>query len=367
MQGYREIVLSFSVGLASIGTFYQLNQYLKKERVLPVQEPTVLQGRSEDPALSLSWGLNEIRAPKAWTFSQGREDIIVAVIDTGCDVHHPALRKNIWINSGESGLDEDGSPKSSNGIDDDKNGFIDDFQGWNFVANSPDVTDEHGHGTHIAGLIGGSNGVAPRVSLMVLKYFDEKTSGEQNLSNTIRAIKYAVKNGAKIINYSGGGIIRSEEEENIIRWAARQGVLFVAAAGNEGLNSDFFHFYPANYDLPNILSVGASDRNGALIKISNFGKSTVDIVAPGKNIYSTLPNGQYGYMTGTSQSTAFITGLAALVMSRFDDRRPTAIISRIIDSGRPLAKLRGLTRKGTIADAGRAMATTSQEPITAGF
>lgn len=368
MTGYREIVFSFSVGLIVIGTFHQLNQILTKERLLPVEEPTVLQGRGEDPALSLSWGLNEIRAPKAWATAQGREDIVVAVIDTGCDVHHPALIKNIWVNAGESGIDENGNPKATNGEDDDGNGFVDDFHGWNFVNSSPDVMDGHGHGTHIAGLIGGSNGVAPRVSLMILKYFEEDTSGEQNLKNTIRSIKYAVKMGAKIINYSGGGVIRSEEEEDVIRWAAKQGVLFVAAAGNEGLNSDFFHFYPANYDLPNIISVGASDRHGSLLSISNFGKSTVDIVAPGKNIYSSLPNGQYGYMTGTSQSTAFVTGLAALVMSRMNDPAPSEVIRRIIDSGRPLASLRGRTKRGSIVDAEQAVAPTSgEDPVTAGF
>lgn len=367
MKGCREILFSFSAGLAVLGTYHQLNQFLTTERQLPVHEPTVLQGRSEDPALSLSWGLNEIRAPKAWAISRGAKDIIVAVIDTGCDVHHPALNKNIWLNTGETGLDENGSPKASNGVDDDKNGFVDDLHGWNFVGNNPDVMDEHGHGTHIAGLIGGSNGVAPRVSLMVLKYYDEDTNGEQNLRNTIRAIKYAVKMGAKIINYSGGGIIRSEEEEAVIRWASHRGVLFVAAAGNEGLNSDFFHFYPANYELPNVLSVGASDRKGALLKISNFGKSTVDIVAPGKNIYSSLPQGQYGYMTGTSQATAFVTGLAALLMSRMDDPRPAGVIARIVDSGRPLASLRGLTRRGSIADAEQALQNQVRNPVTAGF
>lgn len=203
---------------------------------------------------------------------------------------------------------------------------------------------------------------------MILKYYKEETSGEDNLLNTVRAIRYAVKMGAKIINYSGGGIVRSDFEESVIRWAGEQGVLFVAAAGNEGLNSDFFHFYPANYDLPNVLSVGATDRQGQLLKISNFGKSTVDIVAPGKNIYSTLPDGHFGYMTGTSQATAFITGLAALILSRFEDA-PPGVIQRIVSAGRPLASLRGRTRNGTIADAERALrpAKTAAPPVAGGF
>lgn len=361
MKEYREILISFSVGMVSIGMIHLLNP--KTGRLHPAPEATVLHGRSEP---SLSWGLNEIRAPRAWLETRGNKGIVVAVIDTGCDVHHPALSENIWTNPGESGIDENGNPKGTNGVDDDRNGFVDDLHGWNFAESSPDIRDENGHGTHIAGLIGGSTGVAPQVSLMILKYFGEDTQGEENLINTVKAIRYAVKMGARIINYSGGGIIRSDLEEETIRWAGRQGVLFVAAAGNEGLNSDFFHFYPANYDLPNVISVGASDRQGRLLKISNFGKSTVDIVAPGKNIYSTLPDGHFGYMTGTSQATAFITGLAALIMSRHQDS-PRGVIERIVSSGRPLASLRGMTRTGAIADAARALAPEDENPLASGF
>lgn len=360
MKEYREILISFSVGLVSIGLIHLLNT--KKERRNPAPDPVVLHERSEP---SLSWGLNEIRAPKAWLETRGARDLVVAVIDTGCDVHHPALRNNIWVNPGESGLDENGSPKATNGIDDDQNGFVDDFHGWNFADHSPDIRDSHGHGTHIAGLIGGPTGVAPQISLMILKYYSDDSDGEDNLTNTVRAIRYAVKMGAKIINYSGGGIMRSDLEEETIRWAGRQGVLFVAAAGNEGLNSDFFHFYPAGYDLPNVISVGASDRQGALLKISNFGKSTVDIVAPGKNIYSTLPDGHFGFMTGTSQATALVTGLAALILSRQMDT-PKGVIDRIVSTGRPLASLRGLTRNGSLADAARALGQTV-EPLVSGF
>ena len=135
-------------------------------------------------------------------------------------------------------------------------------------------------------------------------------------------------------------------------WAAQRGVLVVAAAGNEGLNSDFFHFYPADYELPNILSVTATDRNGQLLSVSNFGKATVDLAAPGKNIYSTLPNGEHGYMTGTSQATAFVTGLAALVMAQDATlTKPELLIHHLLKRGRPLASLRGRTRAESIINA----------------
>lgn len=358
MKGYKELLVSFLVGILSLGTYLKiLQEYRAAERPAINTEPTPLQGRSEDQNLSLSWGLSQIHAQEAWKIQKGNKDIVVAVIDTGCDVHHPALQQNIWTNPGETGLDENGNDKSSNGIDDDGNGFADDVHGWNFVHDNSAIMDDHGHGTHIAGIIGaGSSGVAPHVSLMILKYYDDTTNGHQNLYNTIRAIYYAVAMGANIINYSGGGILRSREEENAIAFAAQNGVLVVAAAGNEGLNSDFFHFYPADYEQPNVLSVAALDRAGALLNVSNFGPVTVDIAAPGKNIHSTLPGGSYGYMTGTSQATAFASGLAALLMAQNSNfRNPSTLIRHLISHGRTLAGLRGRIRSGAALDALKAL------------
>lgn len=363
MKGYKEIIVSFTVTLATLAG---MNEYFKeaksKERYQPSTEPVVLQGQSEDTAISFTWGLKEIRAPEAWRVQRGNKDVVVAVIDTGCDVHHPYLRKNIWQNHGETGLDENGFSKASNGFDDDSNGYIDDVYGWNFVENSADVTDDNGHGTHIAGIIGGerpdgqgSIGVSPNVSLMILKYYGPENSGMDNLTHTIQSIRYAVKMGAKVINYSGGGVIRSSEEEKALAWAASKGVLVVAAAGNEGLNSDFFHFYPANYDLQNIISVTATNRYGQLLDVSNWGPSTVDIAAPGKNIYSTLPNGQFGYMSGTSQATAFVTGVAALILAQDERMQPPALIAQLIGHGRPMGTLRGKVRSGDIVDASMAI------------
>ena len=145
-----------------------------------------------DPAISSKWDFKKIDAEKGWQVSQGSRSIVVAIIDTGCDVHHEDLANNIWTNPGESGLDSQGRDKSHNGIDDDGNGFIDDVHGWNFVANNGDLSDNHGHGTHIAGIVGaegGNNkgiiGIAPKVSLMILKYYEPKTPTD-NLRNTIQ-------------------------------------------------------------------------------------------------------------------------------------------------------------------------------------
>jgi thermitase len=362
LKGFKEVFLSFILGLAAIFTF-TLTRH--KDKAPPVhEEPAAISGIPEDDHLSLTWGISEIHAPAAWKRQTGSRNVIVAVIDTGCDVHHPDLSNNIWRNAGEGGLDRNGDPRSANGIDDDDNGFVDDFHGWNFSANNNDVSDEHGHGTHIAGIIGAehSGGISPHVSLMILKYFDAEATGAENLRHTIAAIRYAVKMGADIINYSGGGVVRSAEEESVIRWAAAQGVLVVAAAGNEGVNSDFFHFYPADYDLPNILSVGAIDRNEQLMKVSNYGIHTVALAAPGKNIYSTLPNGQYGYMSGTSQATAFATGVAALLIANDPAmRNPAALIQHLVSSASKRPSLRGKLRSSGVLDAKLALERSDLE------
>lgn len=359
MRGFKEIVFSFIVGIAAFGSItYLARQDKGASRTQNESLPAAVNiAQPVDPRTNLNWGLQEIEAISAWQKERGSKKVIVAIIDTGADVHHPDLAANIWRNPGENGLDENGLSKATNGMDDDGDGFVDDFQGWNFAGSSNDITDDVGHGTHIAGIIGGrSSGVSPDVSLMILKYYDPEQTGAQNLANSIKAIRYAVEKGASIINYSGGGLMKSAEEEAAIKWAGEQGVLVVAAAGNEGVNSDFMHFYPANYDLPNIISVTGVDRNGLIMNTSNYGPGTVMLAAPGKNIYSTLPNGQYGYMSGTSQATAFATGVAALLMAH-DARmyQPEAVIAQMANHGRPSASLKGRVRSGSLLNASLAL------------
>jgi thermitase len=293
-----------------------------------------------DPAINQAWGLKKSNAARAWEVSQGSRQIVVAVIDTGADVRHEDLAGNIWSNPGETGTDRQGKNKASNGIDDDGNGFIDDVHGWNFVSNTPDLTDNHGHGSHIAGIVGaeagnakGIAGIAPQVSMMILKYYDPKVPGTDNLRNTVNAIRYAVKMKAHIINYSGGGTEFSKDEYDAIVEAQRQGILFVAAAGNERSNSDKHKYYPADYGLSNIISVTAIDPSTEVLPSSNYGIETVDIAAPGQNILSTLPNNSYGYMTGTSQATAFVTGAAVLVMAHKEQFNPEDVKKYILATG----------------------------------
>lgn len=311
-------------------------------------EPSAL---FNDPAINQAWGLKKSDAARAWSISRGSRDIVVAVIDTGIDIKHEDLASNLWTNPGETGLDAKGRSKASNGIDDDSNGFTDDVHGWNFVSNNGTLTDNHGHGTHIAGIIGaeagngkGISGISPQVSLMILKYYDPKIAGTDNLKNTVASIKYAVQMGAHIINYSGGGTEFSKEEHDAIVEAERKGILFVAAAGNERSNSDKFRYYPADYGLSNIISVTAIDPGTEVLASSNYGVETVDIAAPGQNILSCLPGNAYGYMTGTSQATAFASGAAALVMARRETFKAADVKKYILSTGDAQASLSAKTR-----------------------
>lgn len=294
----------------------ELSEATKVQTEVP-NEPKIIMN---DPALSLAWGHEKTDAQKAWELSMGGKNIKVCVIDTGVDINHEDLKDNIWVNPGESGLDTFGKSKSNNGIDDDENGFIDDVHGWNFVNNNNDLTDNHGHGTHISGIIGavagngkGVAGIAPQVTLVNIKYFDPKVSSSDVLASTIKAIDYSVTVGCEFINYSGGGTEYSQEEKSAIDRARTRGVLFIGAAGNNKANSDVHKYYPADYGLENIISVTAIDPKTEVLSSSNFGIETVDLAAPGQSILSTMPNNTYGEMTGTSQATAFVTGAAVLI------------------------------------------------------
>lgn len=265
-----------------------------------------------------NWGLYAIHAIEAWNISEGSKNVVVATIDTGLDTEHNDIVGNIWHDPG-----------------------LESLYGWDFIRNKANPPDEHGHGTHISGIIGavldtraGISGVAHKVSIMSVRYYSESNPGYINLSNTVRAIEWAVDHGAKIINYSGGGPEFNEAEYLALRKAENNGVLVVAAAGNERQDTDKVehYYYPAAYHLSNIISVAATNRSDTLISSSNWGKVRVDVAAPGDAIYSTLPGRRFGQMSGTSQATAFVTGLAVLLLAKNPTLTPDQIRSIIIQS-----------------------------------
>ena len=267
------------------------------------------------------WGLNntgtsggtagaDIGALEAWDRSTG-EGIIIAVIDTGVTASHPDLAPNLWNNPGEV---------AGNGIDDDNNGYVDDVHGYDFVFRDGDPDDRDGHGTHVAGIAAargddgyGIVGPAFDARIMAVKLLDPAGGGYASMA--AEAINYAVNNGAHVINASWGGYGASQAVRNAIAYARSRGVLFVAAAGNEGYDNDVYPLYPASYPLDNILSVAATNRVDQFSDFSNSGSSTVDLAAPGTEILSTWRGDNWVYLDGTSMASPFVAGAVALLQS----------------------------------------------------
>jgi thermitase len=252
---------------------------------------------------------------EAWDASV-RGETVVAVVDSGVDTSHPDLSAQIWRNPGESGLG-----RESNGLDDDANGRVDDWRGWDFVAGDNDPGDDNGHGTHVAGTIGaqrgngtGVAGVAAGARIMPLRVLDANGSGR--VSDLILAYSYAALKGARVVNLSLGSSTFSRAERDAI--AAFSTTLFVAAAGNGGEDgvgddNDVRGSYPCAYSLANVICVAASDHRDGLATFSNYGSTSVDLAAPGVSIASTWPGGGYSWSSGTSMATPHVSGAAALL------------------------------------------------------
>jgi subtilisin family serine protease len=281
----------------------------------------------------------DIDAPEAWDVQPGGGPP-VAVIDSGLDFSHPDLSGQFWTNPGEI---------PNNGVDDDGNSYVDDVNGWDFVNDDNDPTDDYDHGTHVAGTIAaalddstGVVGVCPGCKIMVLKALD--SDGAMSISDEIAALAYAQANDARIVNMSVGGPSWSMSEREAIRTS---GLLAVVAAGNESLDNDmalssdldgdgFWDIaspsYPAAYTLSNILSVGASNHHDEnaystechltygvskpLCAFTNWGHDSVDVSAPGADITSTVPGGAWETWDGTSMAAPHAAGIAGLVLAQ---------------------------------------------------
>ncbi len=301
---------------------------------------------SDDSLSAEQWYLEKIHAAGAWEVTSGGEEVIVGVIDTGVDYDHPDLRGRFWINTAED-LNGNGRLDSGdeNGRDDDGNGFIDDVIGYDFTDaprfpdggdykerdNRPDDEFSGGHGTEVAGLIAaaannglGISGVAPDVRLMVLRA--GTASGYLEEDDVAQALFYALNNGARIVNMSFGDVALSRFLRDVIRYVASQGMVLISSAGNSA--TDQIHF-PSG--LPDVISVGASDRNDGLAGFSNYG-SSVDLVAPGVEMISTAPGGVYNSLNGTSFSAPLVSGVAALLLSVHPQYSPQTVRNVLIST-----------------------------------
>jgi subtilisin family serine protease len=352
--------------LASVapGTTAQAIRKLERDPRVRYAEPNFVLRAADlpnDPFMPQLWGLDntgqtvnwtagtpdaDIDAREAWSVSTGSPDVTVAVIDTGVDVSHPDLAANVWVNEGENC-----AGCRTNGLDDDGNGYVDDWRGWDFANGDSNPTDDNGHGTHVAGTIAaaGNNGlgvagVTWSSRIMPLKFLGADGSG--TTADAISAILYARAKGVPILNNSWGGGEFSQALLDAIGQADASGELFVAAAGNDFTNTDVEPFYPSSYDVPNILSVEAIDQFDRKAWFSNYGARTVDLGAPGTNIYSTWRGGTYRFADGTSMATPEVSGSAALAKAVFPGASGVGLKALLLRNVDPVAALSGTTRTG---------------------
>jgi len=286
-----------------------------------------------------------------WNYMKDKESkrVIVALIDSGVDYKHVGLEGKLWVNEKEI-VDD--------GIDNDGNGYVDDYYGWNAYKNNKSLTDESMHGTHCAGIIAsnGENNIwgitgNSNVKVMPVKVFSDSTSKNNkptsNSTSILRGLMYAEKNGASICNLSLGIFA---EDKVLHKYIENTKMLVVCAAGNEGKNINTSPIYPANYQLPNVISVANIQCDGELHESSGYSKEKVTIAAPGTNIISLLPDNKYGYSTGTSMSTPYVSGACALLMSYLENETAVSLKKRILLSAKKVDELKDKTIAGGILD-----------------
>jgi subtilisin family serine protease len=318
-----------------------------------------------DPMFNEQWALHNtgqnggkenahVDALKAWDKTKGSDKIVVAVLDTGVDFTHADLMTNIWFRP-------DNIPQYT----DDELGTFNDEHGFNATDNIADPMDDNGHGTHCAGIIGaeGNNdegiaGINWNVRIMPLKFLGR--GGFGSTKDAIEAINYAIDRKQKgvnvrIISASWGSTQYSKALEDAIRAAGEAGILFVAAAGNDGSSNDKRPHYPSNYDLPNVVSVAALDRSDQLASFSNFGVKTVHIAAPGKEILSTWLNDQYREASGTSMATPYVSGAAGLVLAAEPNLTVAKLRERLLKSVDKLDNLSDKVQSGGRLNAAKAL------------
>ncbi|MEC8554359.1 MAG: Ig-like domain-containing protein [Planctomycetota bacterium] len=360
-EGFRSDQQLFEIPVLPGQSVEELVEYYNGLEIIDFAEPNYRMESAavpNDQFYGVLWGMENINAPSAWDTRTDSSSIVVGVIDSGVEYTHPDLVDNIWTNTGEI---------AGNGIDDDGNGFVDDFYGWDFENDDNDPTDTNGHGTHVAGTIGakgnnsiGVTGVGWNASLMSLKVIGTGTNAD-----VARAIDYATDNGAKITNnsygYAGTNVGGSRVISSAIGRAKNAGVLYVVAAGNSRSNipaSDMdgnFNSWPAEYSKvhDNVITVAAIDEGGAFASYSHWGDQSVQIAAPGTQIGSTYTQGGYVYSSGTSMAAPHVAGAAALLWAE----QPSFTYLQIKDAILDNTRAEHLDRVGNgVLDLGAAMA-----------
>ena len=314
----------------------------------------------DDPMFDQQWPFareSVLGRAAAWQRSTG-SGAVVAVLDTGVNFSHPDLQGAFWTN-----LDE----IPGNRVDDDRNGFVDDVHGVDIINRDGDPGDDEGHGTHVAGLIAaragnrvGGAGLAPGAQLMVVKVLDRRRSG--TAGGLAEGIRYALANGAKIINTSVNGDGQSRSLIEALRAADAAGAVVVASAGNDGRNIDVTPSYPASYANSSIIGVGATGETGAFASFSNRGVASVDIAAPGEDVLSTASDGGYELRSGTSMAAPLVSASLALMSAARPELDGTALRSALLGAARREGLLSGILGAGALDTAAAVSAVAGPLP-----
>ncbi len=299
-------------------------KFVEFDRVIHTNERATEVSQS---GLGDSWGQNMVGAPALWSQGIYGQGITVAVVDAFVDTSHPQIQPRIAVNSGEI---------PGNGIDDDRNGIVDDYYGASFVSNPGTNTTVNPHGTHVAGIIaadhttGPVKGMAPQAKIIPAQFISNDGNG--SLGDAVLALQYAANRGAKIINSSWGGAPCVASLRDEFALLNSKGILLLVAAGNDGLDIDYNPDFPAAFNFSNQITVAAATANDFMAAWSNSGFGLVHLAAPGSNILSTIPNNQTAYFDGTSMATPFVSGAAALLWSAKPNATAAQIKSAILQS-----------------------------------
>ncbi|MFA6455758.1 MAG: S8/S53 family peptidase [Bacteroidota bacterium] len=309
-----------------------------------------------DPFYSSMYNLKKVLAEEAWGISMGDTSVVIGICDSGMDYSHEDLEGNLYYNAGEMGLDNLSKDKRSNGVDDDQNGFIDDWRGWDFVGptnttftqdNDPHPYGGNPHGTHVAGTASattnngkGISGMGFKCRLLATKHGTDQ-AGSSSIYFGYEGLLYLIDNGANVINASWGGPSSwSKFGQDVILYGLKKNVLIVAAAGNGdangvGVNNELTAHFPSNYT--GVLAVGASDATDKKAGFSNYGRPNfVKVFAPGVSITSTIPSGYSSAYSGTSMASPLVAGLAGLIRAQHPSWSAGQVMLQIAGTADPI-------------------------------
>lgn len=293
------------------------------DRLITLAEPVL----SQADATEDTWGQVKIEAEAVWSLGHLGEDVLVGVVDSQVDTAHPQLSTRIAYNHREI---------PGNGVDDDGNGYIDDYTGQAFVSGDAGAGRVNPHGTHVAGIIaadqnrGPMHGVAPRAKVIPSAFIS--SAGTGSLGDAILALQYVASRGARIVNASWGGAPCVASLHNAFLELERAGILVVVAAGNSGRDLDRYPEYPASFNLSNQITVAATGSGDLMTSWSNTGFNLVSLAAPGSRILSTVPGANYEYFDGTSMAAPFVAGAAAVLWGAFPGASVRQVRQAILSS-----------------------------------